>query len=284
MVANIGVHSTGEVTVADDRTWLVNPIAGGVCDVTLDLTTFVGDGEKEKKYFTGLSSETNVAWLRSGLPLARITESGKLGPYDTGASDGRQLGIAGLLESNIEVEWTRGGLKYDNVTAGMRYMAVIDKSRLTVDVGSASFEGLFYDLPGGNDAPHGAIVPLSKAAGESTATIGTGSVTTDKLAADAVTNGKLADDAVQTENIKDDAVTADKIADGVIPVAATSSKAGLVKQGATVSAVSSADATSTGSSSTVSTTEFAATVTLSNEVKKQLNALISSLKTAGVIA
>ncbi|MGM9970089.1 MAG: hypothetical protein ACI35S_06815 [Anaeroplasma sp.] len=50
----------------------------------------------------------------------------------------------------------------------------------------------------------------------STAKIVDGAVTNNKLGADAVTNDKLADNAVQTENIVDASVTTDKIANSAV--------------------------------------------------------------------
>lgn len=43
-------------------------------------------------------------------------------------------------------------------------------------------------------------------------------------------SAEIADGAVTTAKLADDAVTAEKIADGVLPTAATTAKAGLVKQ------------------------------------------------------
>lgn len=54
---------------------------------------------------------------------------------------------------------------------------------------------------------------------DSASLLGTGVVTTDKLAADAVTNAKLADDAVQAANIATGAVAADAIAANAVTTA-----------------------------------------------------------------
>jgi hypothetical protein len=71
--------------------------------------------------------------------------------------------------------------------------------------------------------------------------------------------------------------------DYVLPAATTSALGG-VKQAATVASVSAADATSTASTETVDPTEFAAVVTLLNECKAKLNAVIANDKTAGQMA
>ena len=69
----------------------------------------------------------------------------------------------------------------------------------------------------------------------------------------------------------------------VLPAATTEAMGG-VKKAATVAAVASADATSTASTETVSTAEFAAAVTLLNECKQKLNAVIANEKSAGQMA
>ena len=160
-----GRYTVTNAEPRDDQSWLVNRFTDGVRTVTLDLTTFIG-GDNEDKYFASVSDTDTVSYLKSGIPLARITASGKYGPYDSTASDGRETGVAGLLESQLKIEWTRGGLKYTTFSAGMRYMGVIDKSKLPVDPGTAIFEGLFLDMPNGdNSNAGGPITPLSAAAG-----------------------------------------------------------------------------------------------------------------------
>ena len=67
----------------------------------------------------------------------------------------------------------------------------------------------------------------------------------------------------------------------VLPAATTSTLGG-VKMAANVADVSAANATTTASSATVDPTEFAAVVTLANECKAKLNALLGALETAGV--
>lgn len=69
---------------------------------------------------------------------------------------------------------------------------------------------------------------------------------------------------------------------GEAPGNATAAKPGLVKQGAAVADVKSADAAESAAAPTKE--EFAKAVKVANETKKQLNALLKSLKDAGVIA
>lgn len=65
---------------------------------------------------------------------------------------------------------------------------------------------------------------------------------------------------------------------------ATTSKAGLVKKASGVDAVAAADATSTASGETVSPAEFAAVVTLVNEIKAKTNSTLANMKSAGQMA
>lgn len=231
-----GIYTVTNAEPRDDQSWLVNRFADGVRTVTLDLTTFIG-GDNEDKYFASVSDTDTVSYLKSGIPLARITASGKYGPYDPEASDGRETGVAGLLESQLRIEWTRGGLKYKTFSVGMRYMAVIDKSKLPVDTGEAVFEGLFFDMPNGdNTAAGGPITPLSAAAGKAVA-----SASVDTLAGATDTGRSLmkATDATAartaigagTSNFSgsyNDLTSKPSIPPA--PANATTAKAGLVKQ------------------------------------------------------
>lgn len=108
-------------------------------------------------------------------------------------------------------------------------------------------------------------------------TPGTNSITTAMIQANAVTNDKIADGTIQ----------AAKLASGVIPAApgnATTAAPGVVKMATTVADVAAADATATASGTTVDPTEFAAVVTLANECKTKLNALLVAERTAGQLS
>lgn len=166
------VRDTGLVTIEDKQDWLVSKRSGGVRTVTIDLDTFkVDDEAKQSKYVTGTGERATVIYIRSGIPLARITDSGLYGPFDPDATDGRQLGVAGLLESMLAVEVTFSGwelVKGDQV--GMRYRGDIRKALLPVEVPDGIlFEGDFYDVP-----EEGPVVDLSASAGNG-GTPGTGS-------------------------------------------------------------------------------------------------------------
>lgn len=108
-------------------------------------------------------------------------------------------------------------------------------------------------------------------------TPGANTITTAMLQANAVTNDKIADGTIQ----------AAKLASGVIPTIpgnATTATPGLVKMAAAVANVAAADATSTASTETVNPAEFAAAVTLLNECKSKLNALLAAERTAGQLS
>lgn len=142
----MGVFVSTQAVPKDDQSWLVNRITDGVSSVTLDLNTFL-DG-KEDQYFASLTDEDTVGYLKSGIPLARIDGTQKYGPYDPEATDGRQNAVAGFLESQYAVEFTRKGLKGGaDQEAGMRYMAVIDKRNLPVIPADGTvYKGLVLDF------------------------------------------------------------------------------------------------------------------------------------------
>lgn len=152
-MANAMVRTENLTAPRDKQKWLLNRITDGAKKVTLDLSTFIADPSKEAKYFASIDDENTVAYLRSGIPLARIESTNNFGPYDPTASDGRQNKVAGFLESQVKVEFTRKGLKERYADSALRYMAVIDKSELPVPVTGAKVDGLIlsYDAGSGSD-------------------------------------------------------------------------------------------------------------------------------------
>lgn len=133
------------------------------------------------------------------------------------------------------------------------------------NVGDAPADGQAVQLVHIDGLPSGSSTP------------GDNTITTAMLQANAVTNDKIADGTIQ----------AAKLASGVIPAApgnATTATAGLVKMAAAVANVAAADATSSASSETVDPTEFAAAVTLLNECKSKLNALLAAERAAGQLS
>ncbi|KAA8829332.1 hypothetical protein [Bifidobacterium tissieri] len=198
------VRDTGLVTIEDKQDWLVSKRSGGVRTVTIDLDTFkVDDEDKLAQYVTGTGDRATVIYIRSGIPLARITDSGAYGPFDPDATDGRQLGVAGFLESMLAVSITFSGwelVKGDQV--GMRYRGDIRKELLPVEIpDGTTVEGDIYDVP-----EEGPVTHLSAVAGGA-ATPGAGSIT----------SAMLAKGAVNTNALGDKQVTAAKLADGVTP-------------------------------------------------------------------
>lgn len=56
---------------------------------SLTWSLFTGDKEKEQKYFASIDPDDFNAWLKSGIPVAKVTSTGLFGPYDPTAADGR---------------------------------------------------------------------------------------------------------------------------------------------------------------------------------------------------
>ena len=131
------IHSTGVRSVIDDQTWRYGEQLPGTVSVTLDLTTFSNaTPENKKKYLTGLDDSATEVYIKSGVPLARITSgasNGLYGPYDPEAKDGRQERVAGLLESQVKVNVTVGGWESeDSEVVGMRFRGNVIVAKLPV--------------------------------------------------------------------------------------------------------------------------------------------------------
>jgi hypothetical protein len=96
--------------------------------VTLDLSTFVAGTHYPNGY------------ILSGCALAKITATGLYGPFDAGASDGRQLttGGLGVLFSSVKV--TPGATK---VGAAKLVHGFVDAGRLPFQSGSGSATAAF---------------------------------------------------------------------------------------------------------------------------------------------
>lgn len=96
-----------------------------------------------------------------------------------------------------------------------------------------------------------------------TAMLQDGSVTDDKVAQDAIGEGNIKNGAVTAAKVKDGTLTAAKLAAGVLPVAATKTARGLVKQAANVANCASGEGATCQAS---------------------INAVIKALKDAGIMA
>ena len=138
------VHSTGIVTVKDDQSWRFGEQPHGTLDVTLDLTKFnVTDNEKLQKYITGYGPKAQTVYIKSGLPLGRITDTG--------------------LESQLTVNVVLSGWELaDGDNAALRYRGDIIKKNLpVVPENNATWNGEFYDI----DEETGKATRLGAAAG-----------------------------------------------------------------------------------------------------------------------
>jgi hypothetical protein len=91
MTSDISVSTTAYQV--EKRGWLWGQHGTGPGDnpsVTLDVSTFTAGTHYPNGY------------IPSGTVLGKITATGKYGPYDSGAADGRQT-AAGLLFSSVKV-------------------------------------------------------------------------------------------------------------------------------------------------------------------------------------
>ena len=146
------IHSTGVRSVIDDQTWRYGEQLPGTVSVTLDLATFSNaTTENKKKYLTGLDDSATEVYIKSGVPLARITSGGSnglYGPYDPEASDGRQDRVAGLLESMLKVNVTVGGWEVeDSEVVGMRFRGnVIVKNLPVSPAETVAWDGDFVSV------------------------------------------------------------------------------------------------------------------------------------------
>ena len=127
------VHSSGIVTVEEDNSWRYGEKnTNDSVSVTIVPELFK---TADNKYLTGVGPKATTVYIRSGIPLAKITSGanvGSYGPYDKQATDGRQTKIAGLLESMVSVNINLSGWDLDDPTVGMTYRGDIVASNLPV--------------------------------------------------------------------------------------------------------------------------------------------------------
>ena len=143
------IHGTGVRTIADDQTWRYGEQLPGTVSITLDLATFSTANKTNKaKYLTGLDDSATEVYIKSGVPLARITSSGLYGPYDPEATDGRQERVAGLLESMLKVNVTVGGWEVeDSEVVGMRFRGNVIVANLpVVPAATVAWDGDFVSV------------------------------------------------------------------------------------------------------------------------------------------
>ncbi len=114
---DISVQPT-ETWIAEDRSWLGSRDGTDVTQsITLDTSTFT----KATHYPDG--------YVRSGTVLGRITATNMYGPYESGASDGREVAAGFLYTSTPMVE---GGA---DVGAPLHWRGAIRESRLPTNHG-----------------------------------------------------------------------------------------------------------------------------------------------------
>ncbi|WP_411129797.1 head decoration protein [Streptomyces sp. x-19] len=95
---------TTSVTVTTNRDWLASRHGTDSTEsITLDLTTLT-----KNAYYVEPTAAQPHGYVRSGVPVGRITASGLYGAYDAAAKDGREV-FAGLVYA--EAPFTPGVTK-----------------------------------------------------------------------------------------------------------------------------------------------------------------------------
>jgi hypothetical protein len=95
---------TTSVTVTADRAWLASRHGTDSTEtITLDLTKFT-----KATHYVDPAAGNPHGYVRSGVPVGRITASGLYGPYDPAAKDGCEI-LAGLVYA--EAAFTAGTTK-----------------------------------------------------------------------------------------------------------------------------------------------------------------------------
>jgi hypothetical protein len=119
---NLGIIT--ETFTQDKRDWLGSEHGTDIVQsVTLDVSTFTSGTHYPDGY------------VKSGIPLGKITASGKYGLYSDAASDGRQTCV-GFLFTGVEVV-TRRGATLTSAVASMLIHCVIREAKLPVAVDAA---------------------------------------------------------------------------------------------------------------------------------------------------
>lgn len=78
-MTNNMVRTTGLRTVKDDQTWRYGEQLSGTVSVTLDMDVFQAITKSDRdKYFTGYTDDATDFYIKSGLPLVRITSGAPL--------------------------------------------------------------------------------------------------------------------------------------------------------------------------------------------------------------
>jgi len=108
----------------DKRDWLQGAHGTDIApSVTLDVTKFTANTHFPDGY------------IKSGIPLGKVTAGGKYGPYDNAAADGREVCV-GFLYTGVEVV-TRRGVTLATAVASMLVHCAVKESKLPVAVDAA---------------------------------------------------------------------------------------------------------------------------------------------------
>jgi len=119
---NLGLIS--ESFSQDRRDWLAGDHGTDIAlSVTLDVTKFTAGTHYPDGY------------IKSGIPLGKITTGGKYGPYDDTAVDGRQT-LVGFLFTGVEVV-TRRGATLSSAVGSMLVHCAVKESKLPIAVDAA---------------------------------------------------------------------------------------------------------------------------------------------------
>ncbi|MFD3361633.1 head decoration protein [Streptomyces albidoflavus] len=111
-----------ETFTQDRRDWLGS--AHGT-DAPVSITLDVSKFTKATHYSDG--------YLKSGIPLGKVTAGGKYGPYDGAASDGRQT-LVGFLFTAVDVDARK--VASTSVVGSMLIHCFIREAKLPVAVDS----------------------------------------------------------------------------------------------------------------------------------------------------
>jgi hypothetical protein len=103
----------------DKRDWLFSDHGTDIAlSATLDVTKFTAGTHYPDGY------------IKSGIPLGKITAGGKYGPYDDTATDGRQTCV-GFLFTGVEVV-TRRGATLSSAVGSMLVHCAVKEAKLPV--------------------------------------------------------------------------------------------------------------------------------------------------------
>lgn len=95
MVTDITAYTSGGV-VAEDHSWTIGEWRNGATD----------NAPLDYALFTGTNFDTGI--IKSGCVLGKVTASGKYGPYDPAAGDGRNVAVGMLFNTTrIPADRTR---------------------------------------------------------------------------------------------------------------------------------------------------------------------------------